>query len=114
MNQQCGNCKHHVVIEMNQGEITEVRCYHPIIETIHQNESYPDCDWLIDKNSFRPQDGQTCRAWESEIDENLSRRIYNLEMKIRNTCGPELNCLSNMGIGFIEKAVEYYQGKAKA
>ena len=46
------------------------------------------------------------KGWEV-----VGQQLYALEMSIREGCGIELNCLSNMGISFIEKAVRHYQEK---
>jgi len=38
-------------------------------------------------------------------------RLYALEQSIRDSCSTELNCLSCMGVSFVEKAVLWYQSE---
>ena len=59
----CGNCAYSDVMEMSQGEVTEVRCSHPTVVTARQSDECPD--WIIDKNAFRPYCGEDCGAWRA-------------------------------------------------
>lgn len=60
----CGNCAYSDVMEMSQGEVTEVRCSHPAVVTARHADECPD--WIIDKNAFRPQDQQDCGVWRAK------------------------------------------------
>jgi len=62
--QNCGTCAWSNVMEMSQGEVTEVRCNHPTVELMRMSEEVPD--WIIDKNTFRPSAGQDCSTWRSK------------------------------------------------
>jgi len=65
--QNCGTCAWSNVMEMSQGEVTEVRCNHPTVELMRMSEEVPD--WIIDKNTFRPSAGQDCSTWRARRNE---------------------------------------------
>ena len=87
----------------------EIRCHHPSVKLATGQQVVPD--WILDKNVFSPRDGTHCSAWKKDELTDLTERICRLEESIREWAPVELNCLSNMGISFIEKAVKYYQDK---
>lgn len=61
--QNCGTCAWSTVMEMIQGEITEVRCDHPAVHAARMSYECPD--WILDKNAFRPYVNADCGAWRA-------------------------------------------------
>ncbi len=75
-----------------------------LIGHVRGNGSFPDEPLLAVYDQLRAG----LEAMTKERDD-LAIRVHTLEEDIRAVCGPELNCLSHMDIGFIEKAVRWYQ-----
>lgn len=88
-----------------------------------------ECNWLIEEHA-----SSAAKKWSDNdllqraiirylnrekdrvVEENhdIYGRIMQLEDNIRDSCGPELNLLSNMGISFLEKAFSWYNKKLKS